>query len=126
MTSIQSQHIIQDETGTLSSDFQNDVANFSRNFQQRFGIAIQVKIFEGFVISPPEDPRIIFIGLSPRYEEWSVVFPMLLRRALSEKFITYFQTEHFAEYWENGQWVKGLADALNILGQEMTQIEKDS
>ncbi len=124
MDTIQTRHLVQDETQSLDKETVQEIVAFSSSLQQRFGMSLQVKIFEGFVITPREDSKIIFIGLSPRYKESSIKFPPLMRRALPEEFLTHITQEHFDEFWENGNWQQGIVQALNKIGEELIKIEK--
>lgn len=123
MDTIQTRHIVNDETGTLEDELVRDIVSYSKSFQRRFGMGVQVRIFQNFVVSPPQDSRMIFIGISPRYKESSVVFPPILQRALPEDFVSMIRYDHFERYWDD-DWQKGLAEALNLIGQEMVKIEK--
>ncbi len=125
METIQTRHFVNDETQTLDKAAQQEIADFSRNLQQRFGTGIQVRIFKNFIVSPPQDSRTVFIGISPQHKEDIIIFPPILRRALPDEFVNYMQDEHFAQYWENDGWQRGLLEALNLLGQEMMEIERD-
>lgn len=124
MDTIQTRHVVQDETQSMDKELVQEIVAFSTSLQQRFGMTLQVKIFEEFVISPRKDSRVIFIGLSPRYKEHSIVFPPLMQRALPEEFVTHIKEEHFHEFWENENWQEGLVQALNKIGEEMIKIEK--
>lgn len=124
MDTIQTRHVVQDETQSLDREIVQEIVAFSKSLQQRFGMTLQVKIFEEFVISPRVDSKVIFIGLSPRYKESSVVFPPIMRRALPGEFVTHITEEHFDEFWQNGNWRQGLVQALNKIGEEMIKIEK--
>ncbi|MCA1743643.1 MAG: hypothetical protein LC631_06815 [Desulfovibrionales bacterium] len=124
METIQTRHVVQDETQTLNREIVQEIVAFSTSLQQRFGMSLQVKIFEGFVITPRKDSKVIFIGLSPRYKEASIKFPPLMRSALPEGFVTYIKEDHFDEFWVNGNWQQGLIQALNKIGEEIIKIEK--
>ncbi|WP_028574375.1 hypothetical protein [Desulfonatronovibrio hydrogenovorans] len=124
METIQSRHIVNDETETLDSDLQKEIVSFSGNLQRRFGIGVQVRIFRGFIVSPGDDSRMIFIGLSPAHQESTILFPPILKRALPQEVVHHLQVEHFEAYWEDGDWQQGLIEALNTIGQEMMKIER--
>ncbi len=124
MDMIQTRHIVKDETQSLDQDVLDSIASFSSNLRQRFGIGVQVKIFQGFIVPPAKDSRTVFIALSPQYRESRVIFPPLLDRALPDDFLDYMHNEHFEKYWDNEGWHKGLMDALNMFGQEMMKIER--
>ncbi len=124
MDTIQTRHVLRDETDTLNEDMREKIVSFSRNLRERFGMGVQVRIFEDVVMAPPADPKIIYIGLSPRHMESAVVFPPLLRAALPDDFVDYISSEHFENSWENQAWVESLVQALNLIGREMMKIEQ--
>lgn len=124
MDTVLTRHVVNDETNTLDRDTINEISTFSSNLQKRFGIGIEVRIFQKFAVPPSGDSRTIYIAVSPEYKEDIITFPSLLNKALPEDFVEYVKNEHFDRYWEDEGWQQGLMDFLNLLGQEIMEIER--
>ncbi|WP_291323314.1 TPM domain-containing protein [Desulfonatronospira sp.] len=125
MDVILTSHMVTDETDTLSREQQDQLASFSRSMQDRFGFGVRIRVFEHFVAAPEPDSRVLFMGISPAYQEVAIVWPPVLKRALPQDFVQYLEEEHFEGYWQGEDWPRGLYQALHMLGEELLAIEQE-
>ncbi len=125
MDVILSSHLVRDETGTLSREQKDELSSFAMGLQDRFGFGLQIRVFEHFVEKPEPDSRVIFMGVSPAFQEVEIVWPPVLRRALPEDFTRHMEEEHFEEYWQGENWSRGLYQALHMLKEELLAIEQE-
>ncbi len=119
---LQMREAIADSTGTLTPEQKSALMEFSRMFQEQFGMEVRIQV-DNEQLSPPDpSPTVIFLGLNPAKRRVMLRVPPLAARALGPEAIRQLEQEHFPPYFDEGSWPKGLVLALDSLfGTLLTQ-----
>ncbi len=121
--SVLSRYLVMDETGTLTDVQKKDISSFSSDMLARHGFGLMLRVFEDHAAVPDPDTRMIFMGLSPDHEQVIIVWPPVLKRAITPEVIHYLEQEHFLQYWED-DWPAGVVAAMDRLLEELNKIEQ--
>ena len=114
------QKIIEDETNSLTKKQKDLIRKFSRMVKGDYGIVVKVKVYKNKIKIPSINVKTLFIGICPATKEFIVIFPPLLKKALSKDFVNYMQKDHFALYLKKNQWQKGLMKSLLLLWENLS------
>ena len=103
---------ISDETGTLTRERLELLREASSALSRSYGVTLVVKVRQGPVAIPKEDPKTLFIGLDTAGGTATVILPPLLAKALPEELAQSLQSGYFAPYLAAGNWPEGLYSAV--------------
>lgn len=117
---------IVDETETLDQDEINYLRDFAKSLKDEFGMKAMVQVRKEELKVPELDSKTLYVGLLPRDRVVVVEFPSLMSRALGQEFLDYLRKEHFAPYWESGNWPRGLQTALTMIWSRLAAPEPGS
>ncbi len=109
---INSRGAVWDEAGVLTKDQREALRDFAAALRETHGLKLQLQVRNNPVALPELDTKTLFLGINPETRQVLVEFPPLLRKALGEDYMYRLQNEHFAPYFERGEWQQGLADGL--------------
>jgi hypothetical protein len=109
---INSQDTISDETGTLTLERLGLLREAQAALRGSYGVALVIKVRQGPLTPPPEDPKTLFIGLDTAGKSATVVLPPLLAKALPGELAESLQSGYFAPYLAAGNWPEGLYSAM--------------
>lgn len=122
---IKARSSVYDETGRLTEEQTAVFRDFARMMRDEFGLEVIVRAIDGPVEVPEMDSRTMFFGLNTEANSVTIEFPPLVARALDKKFIDYLREEHFPPYFEQGNWPKGLAEAMRLLWDKLMGISSE-
>lgn len=110
-----SQQVVFDATQTLSEEQKKAIRDLARVMKSSFGLQLLVRVDVHPIAAPAPDTQTIFIGLYPGGSESIFQFPALAERAVGEELVNKLRLDHFTPYWRNGDWPKGLGEALALI-----------
>jgi len=122
---IKARQSIYDETGMLSDAQVEVFQEFGRLMRDEFGIEVVLRTSAGPVLVPKLDSRTLFFGIDTEGESVTIIFPPLVARALEQKFIRELREDHFPPYFEQGNWPKGLAEAMRKIWDKLIAINTE-
>jgi hypothetical protein len=122
---IKARSSVYDETGRLTEEQTAVFREFARMMRDEFGLEVIVRAVDGPVEIPQLDSRTLFFGLNTAEDEVTIEFPPLVARALDKDFTQYLREEHFPPYFEQGNWPKGLAEAMRLLWDKLMGISSE-
>ncbi len=99
---------IVDETGTLPPERLTLLRDASRAMRENYGVTLKVLVRSGPVKAPPDDPKILFIGLDTASKRAVLWIPPLMARALPPELAARLQSGYFDPYFAEGAWPEGL------------------
>jgi uncharacterized membrane protein YgcG len=120
---IQQRASVFDETGRLSDEQKVVFREFGRMMRDEFGVEVRIHAVDGAVPPPETDNKTLFFGVNTKEDKVVIDFPPLVAKALENDFIAYLRNEHFGSYFEQGNWPKGLAEAMKLIWERLTGIE---
>jgi uncharacterized membrane protein YgcG len=122
---IKSRQSIYDETGRLT-DAQVDVfQEFGRLMRGEFGLEVIVRVDDEPVYVPELDSRTLYFGIDTAGQSVTIEFPPLVGNALGKEFIRELREDHFPPYFEQGNWPKGLAEAMRKIWDKLSAINTE-
>mgnify|MGYP000524838777 CR=1 FL=1 len=120
---VQKTRSVWDETGQMSHDDINFLRGFGKSLKDTFGINCRIQVFKGDVVVPDVDAKTLYLGLSPARRQLSIEFPALMRPALGQEFMDSLRDEHFAQAFDDNQWIRELKIALTMIWSRLTALE---
>lgn len=125
MEEIQARQSIYDQTGRLTSEQQRVFREFGRLMRDEFGVEVRVQAESGPVEMPVLNSRTLFFGIDTADKTVIIEFPPLVAAALEPEFIQYLRQDHFKPYFEQDNWPKGLAEAMRMIWDKLSEINSE-
>lgn len=120
---IENRAAVVDRTGALTSEQKRQYREFAALFREEFGIDLVLRVSEGPVEIPKLKSKTMFIGVDTKNKTLIAEFPIWMRRALGEEFITTLEREHMAPYFESDSWPTGMMLALKKIWDQLMGLE---
>lgn len=120
---IESRGAVYDETGTLTKEQKQVFRGFVSEFKDEFGLELKLTATKESIIVPPMDSKTMFFGVNPERRQVVVEFPPLVEKALGKDFVHGLITEHFPHSFDENNWPRGLAEALQMTWERLITIE---
>ena len=115
MDMLDSHQVVVDRGAQLTEEQRRSVRDLARAVRTSHGLNLQLVIATEPLAPPVVDAKTIHIGLFPEGEQFLVVLPPIVERALGQGFTGYLREEHFTPYWASGNWQRGLGEALGMI-----------
>ncbi|WP_052813185.1 TPM domain-containing protein [Desulfonatronum thioautotrophicum] len=115
--------VVVDRGGQLTEEQKRSVRDLSRALKSSFGLDLQLVVTTDTLPRPMVDTKTIHIGIYPEGEAVLVVLPPIVERALGQGFTRYLQDSHFEPYWADGNWRRGLGEALSLIWEALNSPE---
>jgi hypothetical protein len=120
---IESRGAVYDETGTLTKEQKQVFRAFVSEFKDEFGLELKLTATKESIVVPPMDSKTMFFGVNPERRQVVVEFPPLVEKALGKDFVHSLVIEHFPASFDEKNWPRGLAEALNMVWERLISIE---
>ncbi len=115
MQQTESQQVVVDATKTLTQEQIKAIRDLGRALKSAYGLELSVRIEDQPIVDPGPDQYMVFFGLYPAGSQAVVILPPLAERAVGQGLANYLRSQHFAPYWQSGDWPRGLGEALGLL-----------
>ncbi len=120
---LQGRNSLWDQTKVLNNNERDYIKGFVRSMRSEFGVVTKVHIMNERMTNISPDPKEMFIGIAPEYDQVIFHFPPLVRLALGQQFIDDLQQKHFAGKFEQDKWPEALQTALAMIWGKLINVE---
>jgi hypothetical protein len=120
---LQGRNALWDQTKVLNNTERNYIKGFVRSMRSEFGVVTKVHIMNERITEISPEPKEMFIGLAPEYNQAVFHFPSLVRLALGPNFIRDIEQKHFTGKFENDKWPEALQAALAMIWGKLIRVE---
>lgn len=120
---LESQQIVVDPANMLTEEQKKSVRDLSRAMKSAFGLEMRLVVATEPAPLPVLDAKTVYLAVFPEHEQVQVVLPPIVERALGPGFSRHLRTEHFRPYWEEGNWQRGLGEALGMIWNALNRPE---
>lgn len=120
---VQKTRTVWDETGQMNRDDIDFLRGFVKSLKDTFGLNCQIQIFKGDVVVPEVDAKTLYVGLSPARRQVVMEFPALMRPALGAPFMDSLRDEHFAQAFDDNEWIRELKIAMTMIWSRLAVLE---
>lgn len=115
------QATVQDQSQALSQEQRTVVREYARNFKEQFGYELKVVVGPE-PPEPPKDAKTVLLSLDPATKRVALLLPPLAARGLGPELLASLKEEHFAPYFERGDWPEGLLHCLERLWHGLNDV----
>lgn len=112
---VKSQQVVVDSTQTLTQEQIKAIRDLGRALKSAYGLELSVRIDNQPIVGPGPEQHMVFFGLYPAGRQAVIILPPLAERAVGQGLADHLRSQHFAPYWQSGDWPRGLGQALGLL-----------